>query len=76
MDSQDMKICPYYGGEMQLGYFGGVRYQLEWIPEGQKQRKTLLSKHTGIPLNQNSVFQFHKVEAYYCPQCRTIVIHM
>ncbi len=39
MDSQDMKICPYCGDEMHLGYFGGVRYQLEWIPEGQKQRK-------------------------------------
>jgi len=74
MASRDSKICPYCNQEMQFGYFGGVNFQLEWIPENKKQRKTLLGKHTGIPLNQFSVFQFHKVEAYYCPHCKKIVV--
>ncbi|WP_326975445.1 PF20097 family protein [Caproicibacter sp. BJN0012] len=32
----DNNICPYCGNVMKLGYLGGVRYQLEWIPEGKK----------------------------------------
>lgn len=67
-------ICPYCGSEMQLGYFGGVRYQLEWIPEGEKQRTTILSKDTGIPLNKTSIFKFNKVYAYHCVQCKKFII--
>ena len=71
----EANICPYCGEEMQLGYFGGVYHQLEWIPEGIKQRKTILTKPTGIPLNKPSIFKFHKVEAYYCNRCGIVLIH-
>lgn len=67
-------ICPYCGNDMQLGYFGGVRYQLAWIPEGKRQRLTLLSKDTGIPLNKTSIFKFNKVYAYHCSHCNIFII--
>lgn len=67
-------ICPYCGDDMQLGYFGGVPYQLEWIPEGKRQRQTLLSKNTGIPLNKISIFKLNKVYAYHCRRCNIFII--
>ena len=70
----DNNICPYCGNVMKLGYLGGVRYQLEWIPEGKKQRLTMLSKNTGIPLNKTSILKLNKVYAYYCNQCDLFII--
>ncbi len=70
----DNTVCPYCGSEMQLGYFGGVPYQLEWIPEGKRQRVTLLQKNTGIPLNKMNVFTLHKVYAYHCEECNVFII--
>lgn len=66
--------CPYCKQEMQRGYMGGVRYQLWWIPEGKKERETLLGKKAGIALNKTSVIQNNKVEAYYCPNCKKVII--
>lgn len=67
-------ICPYCGNEMQLGYMGGVRYQLEWIPEGKRQRVTLLTKNTGIPLHKFNWIKYHKVYAYRCDKCNVIIM--
>ncbi len=68
-------ICPYCGNSMKLGYLGGVRYQLEWIPEGEKQKLTMLSKNAGIPLNKTSILKFNKVYAYHCDKCNIFIIH-
>lgn len=71
----DNTVCPYCGSEMRLGYLGGVPYQLEWIPEGKRQRVTLLQKNTGIPLNKLNAFTFHKVYAYHCEKCNVFIIN-
>ncbi|HEX3038098.1 MAG TPA: PF20097 family protein [Oscillospiraceae bacterium] len=68
-------ICPYCGSEMQLGYLGGVRYQLEWIPEGEKQRSTMLSNNTGIPLNKTSIFKLTKYMPIIVLSAKNLLFH-
>lgn len=69
-----MSKCPYCNNEMKRGFISGSRFQLEWIPEGKKERNTILSKDAGIPLNKLSLFKYNKIEADYCSICNKVII--
>ena len=67
--------CPYCGREMEAGSIQADN-RLSWTPEGESPwGKTRWAKSPGsVELAPYYLLAPAEVEAFYCPDCRKIVI--
>lgn len=67
--------CPYCLLEMQKGNIHGQKYSLSWLPEDEDPPFFVFTQK-GIPLGERSIFQTPKVQAFYCPFCKKIMVDL
>lgn len=69
--------CPYCNEEMELGSIESLD-TLRWTPEGESRPRTTrwTTNKNGVVLDNCGLVKRAKVKAYYCRQCRAIIIKL
>lgn len=68
--------CPYCKKEMRAGAISAPRSQLVWCPNGEDGKPLSADWEGRVPLTRTPIFSFDEsyVPAFYCPDCRRIIL--
>lgn len=69
---KNIKICPYCGHKMNLGFIHGDRYSLKWIPEEENKLCLFQCFLKGIKLTD--VLGNNSIKSFHCEDCKKIII--
>ena len=68
-------ICPYCNNKMNRGFIKNREQKLSWIPDGEKAPLTSWSiSKNGIALGNYSFFSGGETVAFYCAECKKIIL--
>lgn len=67
--------CPYCVKEMRKGFVRNADQPIQWIPESSKPSiwKTGIAEGA-VVLGEESFWKGYCADAYYCPQCKFVII--
>lgn len=62
--------CPFCGKEMREGYIPVYRGDLTWLGKNEENE----SWNEKVVLSEYAMVRVQKPEAFYCPDCRQVII--
>lgn len=67
MAEEKVQLCPYCGKEMEAGRIPSGKGRVYWMNRSEDNVKR-------IPLSEVPLWEAAEAEAYYCPDCRIILM--
>lgn len=68
--------CPYCQKEMKKGALYSQSFEMAWFPEGKRPPKLGAWSANGISVGGKSMWRTGMAVAYYCADCKKIMIDM